>query len=171
MTRGHFRITLAASLLLTMMIVTVLAGCGASASSSGSNSPQTTCANSTALICTRSVQINGNTKQALVTHDGKTLYYFAPDTAASVACTGSCVTIWPPLLSSSATADAIAGLTGTLATVTRSEGTQITYNGHPLYNYSGDAAPGDTKGDGFNGKWYVATVDLAPSGSPYDSGY
>ena len=170
MVRGHFKITQAASLLL-MVIVAALAGCGASASSSGSGSPQTTCANSSALICTRSVRVNGNTKQALVTREGKTLYYFAPDTATSVACTGSCVTIWPPLLSSSATMEPIAGLTGTLATVTRSEGTQVAYNGHPLYSYSGDSAPGDAKGDGFNGKWYVATVDLAPSGSPYNDGY
>ena len=94
-----------------------------------------------------------------------------------VACTsaGGCFTNWPPLMSTSATVAPIAGLSGTLATVSRSGGMQITYNGHPLYIYAGDSAPGDTNGDGLFGKWFVATTNLAAgnsgSGGYPDSGY
>ena len=46
--------------------------------------------------------------------------------------------------------------------------TEITYAGHPLYTYAGDAKPGDVKGQGldqFGAEWYV----LAPSGRKIDS--
>jgi hypothetical protein len=52
-----------------------------------------------------------------------------------------------------------------LGSITRSDGTkQVTYNGHPLYYYSGDSGPGQANGqgnDGFGAKWWL--VD--PSGS------
>ena len=184
----RFRITLAPGLLLTLLVAAVLAGCGASAAgggglyggggaSNGGATPatgagQTTCASSSAPICTRSVQVTGTAKQALVTPDGKTLYYFTSDTATTSACSGGCVATWPPLLTSSTSGAPIAGLTGTLATLSRSGGTQVVYNGHPLYTFSGDQAPGDAKGEGFMGKWFVATSDLAPApGSNDNNGY
>jgi predicted lipoprotein with Yx(FWY)xxD motif len=187
MLRSHFRITLAPGLFASLVAIVGLiglAGCGSSGggglygsnygSNSGSNTNgsggQTTCASSTAAICVRSVQVNGNTEKVLVNPSGKTLYYFTADSDKTVACTGSCVSNWPPLMTSSMTVAPIAGLTGKLATVSRSEGSQITYSGHPLYTYAGDAAPGDTKGEGVLGKWYVATPDLAPAGG-YNSGY
>ncbi len=54
------------------------------------------------------------------------------------------------------------GVTGKLGTITRSDGTaQATYNGHPLYTYVGDTAPGQAKGNGLNasgGVWHEVTV-------------
>ena len=51
-----------------------------------------------------------------------------------------------------------------LGTSARSDGkTQVTYNGHPVYTFSGDSSPGDTNGQGvnaFGGLWYA----LSPSG-------
>jgi len=44
---------------------------------------------------------------------------------------------------------------------------EVTYAGHPLYLYAGDAKRGDTKGEGLNqfgAKWYV----LSPSGKKID---
>ena len=180
-------------LLLALAIVTGLAACGATSPSSGglygsssstatsgntsNTSAQTTCADSTALICTRSVSVNGSNKNALVNRDGKTLYYFTSDSATTVACTSAqgCITTWPPLMSTSMSVAPIAGLTGVLTTVDRSGQPQIEYNGHPLYTYAADSAPGDTKGNGLFGKWFVATVDLAPAsgsgGSGYGAGY
>ena len=50
-----------------------------------------------------------------------------------------------------------AGASGTIATITRTDGKkQVTYNGAPLYYFAADAAAGDTKGQGLNGKWFVA---------------
>ena len=193
MVRRRFKITLAPGLMLALLIALGLAGCGASASggsgglygSSGgasdgntpaANSGQTTCASGSAAICTRSVQVNGSAKQALVTPSGRTLYYFTSDTATTSACSGGCASTWPPLLTSSSQMAPIAGLSGALTTINGSGGTQIAYNGHPLYTYSADQAPGDTKGEGLFGKWFVATADLAPAGSNnnnngYSNGY
>jgi Secreted repeat of unknown function len=46
-----------------------------------------------------------------------------------------------------------------VGTTTRSDGNpQVTYNGHPLYTYSGDQNPGDTNGQGltnFGGGWFA----------------
>jgi predicted lipoprotein with Yx(FWY)xxD motif len=176
-------------LFLALTIVMGLAACGATSPSSGGlygssgstatsgntsgSTAQTSCADSTALICTRSVSVNGTNKDALVSRDGKTLYYFTSDSATTVACTsaGGCITTWPPLMSTSASVSPISGLTGVLTTVDRSGQPQMEYNGHPLYTYAADSAPGDTKGDGLFGKWFVATVDLAPASGSDGNGY
>ena len=53
-------------------------------------------------------------------------------------------------------------VTGTLGTITRSNGTkQATWNGHPLYTYVADTAPGMAKGNGINssgGVWHEITL-------------
>jgi predicted lipoprotein with Yx(FWY)xxD motif len=62
------------------------------------------------------------------------------------------------------------GVTGTLGTITRSDGsTQATYTGHPLYTYVSDAAPGQAKGNGLNvsgGVWHEVTVSGAAAPAP-----
>jgi predicted lipoprotein with Yx(FWY)xxD motif len=71
---------------------------------------------------------------------GHSLYWFAPDTAAKSACSGTCALCWPPV---TGPATAGPGVTGKLATITCSDGSvQATYDGHPLYTYFGDGAPG-----------------------------
>jgi predicted lipoprotein with Yx(FWY)xxD motif len=103
---------------------------------------------------------------------GFTLYWFAPDTATTSNCNGSCATYWPPV---KGPATAGAGVTGKLGTITRSDGsTQATYNGHPLYTYVSDTAPGQAKGNGLNvsgGVWHEVTVSgaAAPAASPAHS--
>ena len=43
------------------------------------------------------------------------------------------------------------GVSGKLSTIKRSDGTtQAVYNGHPLYTYVGDAAPGQAHGNNLN---------------------
>jgi predicted lipoprotein with Yx(FWY)xxD motif len=104
--------------------------------------------------------INGT---AVVTNaQGMTLYWFVPDTSTTSRCTGSCATYWPPV---TGPVTAGTGVTGTLGTITRpGGGTQATYDGHPLYTYAGDSAPGQAKGNGINasgGLWYEMTVSGA----------
>ena len=85
---------------------------------------------------------------------GFTLYSFAPDTPASSKCYGSCAAYWPPV-TGTVTGQA---LPGKVATITRTGGShQLTYNGHPLYTYIGDTAPGQAKGNNLNlngGLWH-----------------
>ena len=96
---------------------------------------------------------------------GFTLYSFAPDTSTKSNCNGSCAKFWPPV-KGPATAS---GVKGTFATIKRADGaTQATFDGHPLYTYVGDHAPGQAKGNGLNlsgGVWHeVTTSGSAPSG-------
>jgi len=90
---------------------------------------------------------------------GLTLYWFAPDTSTTSKCTGSCSTYWPPV---TGPVTAGSGVTGTLSTITRSDGTtQVTYDGHPLYTYIGDSAPGQATGNNLNlngGLWHEVPV-------------
>jgi predicted lipoprotein with Yx(FWY)xxD motif len=96
----------------------------------------------------------------LAGEDGKTLYTFKSDTANSgtSACTGDCATMWPPwTLGPNEKAVAGAGVLGALATFARADGKmQVTYNGVPLYYYSGDKKAGDTNGYGVDKMWFVA---------------
>jgi predicted lipoprotein with Yx(FWY)xxD motif len=106
-------------------------------------------------------------KQVLTNAAGFTLYWFAPDTSTTSKCTGSCATYWPPV---TAPATAGSGVTGTIGEITRPDGTkQATYDGHPLYTYAGDSAPGQNKGNGLNvsgGLWYDVPVSgAAPAAS------
>jgi len=149
-------------------VALALSACGSSASSSsstpatsapaagGSSAPASSASGSTVNMTT----INGT---AVVTNSsGKTLYWFAPDTSTTSKCTGSCATFWPPV---TGPVTAGSGVTGTLGTITRSDGTtQATYDGHPLYTYVGDTAAGQAKGNGLNlsgGLWYEMTVSGA----------
>jgi predicted lipoprotein with Yx(FWY)xxD motif len=84
----------------------------------------------------------------LTNANGLTLYSFAPDSAAKSVCYGSCAAYWPPVPGH---ASAGPGVTGQLGTITRTGGsTQATYDGHPLYTYIGDSAPGQDNGNKLN---------------------
>jgi predicted lipoprotein with Yx(FWY)xxD motif len=137
------------------------AGTGAPSSASASASGS---AGSGAAL--KSATING---VSVVTNaQGFTLYSFAPDTATTSKCTGACAQIWPPVTTA---ATAGQGVTGKLGTITRSDGSkQVTYDGHPLYTYTADSAPGQAKGNGVNidgGVWHEVTASgqAAPAGN------
>jgi predicted lipoprotein with Yx(FWY)xxD motif len=90
---------------------------------------------------------------------GLTLYWFAPDTPTASHCSGTCAVYWPPVIGSP-TGDP--GVTGKLGSIKRSGGSiQATYDGHPLYTYIGDTAPGQDHGNDIDlngGYWYQMTV-------------
>jgi predicted lipoprotein with Yx(FWY)xxD motif len=98
---------------------------------------------------------------------GFTLYWFVPDTATKSNCNGSCAGFWPPV---TGPATAGPGVTGKLGVITRSDGSkQATYDGHPLYTYVGDTAPGQAKGNGLNlsgGVWHEMTASGGPAPAP-----
>jgi predicted lipoprotein with Yx(FWY)xxD motif len=90
---------------------------------------------------------------------GFTLYSFAPDTPSRSNCNGTCAGYWPPV---TGTPNAGPSVTGQLSTIKRSDGaTQAVYDGHPLYTYIGDSAPGQAHGNNLNlngGLWHEVTV-------------
>jgi predicted lipoprotein with Yx(FWY)xxD motif len=97
--------------------------------------------------------------KVLTNAKGFTLYSFAPDTPTTSKCYGSCAAFWPPV---TGTAAAGSGLPGTVGTIKRTDGSeQLTYNGHPLYTYVGDSAPGQATGNNLNlngGLWFEVPV-------------
>lgn len=99
------------------------------------------------------MKVGGST--LLTNSKGFTLYWFALDTSTKSNCNGSCAKFWPPV-----PGPVTAGMhvTGTLGTITRSNGTkQATWDGHPLYTFAGDTKPGMAKGNGLNasgGVWH-----------------
>jgi len=91
--------------------------------------------------------------------DGNTLYIFLNDSPGVTSCFDSCLDNWPPFTTDGAPA-AGDGITGELGTIQRDDGsTQVTLEGWPLYHFAGDAAPGDTNGQGIGNVWYVAKPD------------
>ncbi|HEY3334199.1 MAG TPA: hypothetical protein VGK16_03090 [Candidatus Limnocylindrales bacterium] len=89
--------------------------------------------------------------------NGKTLYVFAADTATTSACYDKCAAAWPPLVSDGSAPTVGAGLDAAdFGTIARTDGTkQVTFYGMPLYFFAADAAAGDVKGQGLNGKWFA----------------
>jgi predicted lipoprotein with Yx(FWY)xxD motif len=157
---------------LASVALIALAGCGSSGTgsgglygSNGSGSPTNTPATGGAAfkVNTKSVTVNGKATTVLADANNKTLYYFTPDTPTTAACTAGCAQTWPPLLLPSGASIGQESLPGNLTMVSTANGSQVEYNGHLLYTFSGDQSATDAKGEGILGKWFVATPDLAPS--------
>ena len=94
--------------------------------------------------------------------DGMTIYFFANDTEGTSTCEGECLANWPPVTVEGEPA-AGEGVTAELGTTTGTDGsTQLTVNGFPAYYFIGDAAAGDTNGQGVSDVWWVFGADGEP---------
>lgn len=105
--------------------------------------------------------------EVLVGLDGKTLYLYASDQGNTSTVPANILSAWPPLTVASAdVAVAGAGVDETkLGTAPQPDGSiWVTYNGHLLYGFSGDAAAGDTNGHKLGNIWFALTPagDQAP---------
>jgi predicted lipoprotein with Yx(FWY)xxD motif len=97
----------------------------------------------------------------LVTSAGRSLYLDTADKSGHPACTGSCLSIWPPLKASGTVKASGGAKAADLGTIKIAGGIkQVTYKGHPLYTFASDSKSGETSGEGQNG-FYV----VSPSGS------
>jgi predicted lipoprotein with Yx(FWY)xxD motif len=153
----------------------IAAACG---TSTASNSSPATAPSSSASAAASQAAASGTVLKTatisgttvLTNAKGFTVYSFAPDTATKSNCNGSCAQYWPPV---KGPATAGSGVTGKLGTITRSDGsTQVTYDGHPLYTYVSDTAPGQAKGNGVNlsgGVWHEVTVTGAAAPAAHSS--
>jgi predicted lipoprotein with Yx(FWY)xxD motif len=153
-----------AALAAPAAVALAVAGCGGSGSTNTSTSataPQT----SSGKAATVGLASEGSLGQTLVDSTGRTLYLFQKDSRDKSACAGACAASWPPLRDSGKPVAGTGLNASLLGTIKRSDGkAQVTYNGHPLYLFSGDQAAGDTNGQGvnaFGASWFV----LSASGS------
>lgn len=96
----------------------------------------------------------------LAASNGRTLYRYTVDAKGVNRCTSVsiCAKYWPQLLVK-AGVKPVAGSgvkASLLGTMKAAHGmAQVTYAGFPLYTFAGDKSAGQTKGQGFEGKWYV----------------
>jgi predicted lipoprotein with Yx(FWY)xxD motif len=101
----------------------------------------------------------------VLTVEGMTVYLFTPDPpGGDSACADDCAGAWPPVFAEgevTAGAGVDAALLGT-APRDDGPGDQVTYNGHRLYLFSGDAAPGDVNGNGVGDVWWAVTAAGEP---------
>ncbi|HEV3245239.1 MAG TPA: hypothetical protein VG102_02695 [Candidatus Paceibacterota bacterium] len=92
---------------------------------------------------------NAQLGKFLVATNGMTLYTSGGDKPGVSNCTGQCLVNWPPYTVAAGADLSSANITGTIGTITRSDGTlQVTYNDMPLYFFVQDKAPGDVTGNG-----------------------
>jgi predicted lipoprotein with Yx(FWY)xxD motif len=108
-----------------------------------------------------SVADNPQLGRILVDSRGFTLYNFEKDKGGESSCFNACAAAWPPYLVNGQPEAENGAEASLLATTERSDGgTQVVYNGWPLYTYAGDSKPGDARGNDFEqfgAEWYALT--------------
>jgi predicted lipoprotein with Yx(FWY)xxD motif len=144
--------------------VALLAACSSAASSSSApaassatGTPAAAASGSTtALVITTKTSSAGD---FLTNGSGRAIYMWTKDSMNSSACSGGCASAWPPVTTTGALTASGSASMADLSTFTRSDGTkQVAYDGHPLYYFVGDTAPGQISGqgsDGFGAKWWL----------------
>jgi predicted lipoprotein with Yx(FWY)xxD motif len=153
-----------ARLALTSAAV-ILCACGCGGSAASHSAGETAPGGLTVTVTARSLPRVGT---VLVTSQGLALYVFAPDHHRAMTCKGTCLGTWPPLtLPSGSRLAAGAGVNRRLlgSDPDPAGGRVVTYDGWPLYTYTGDVDPGQATGQDLNlngGEWYV----IRPSGHP-----
>jgi predicted lipoprotein with Yx(FWY)xxD motif len=96
----------------------------------------------------------------LVDGKGRTLYLDVADKPGKQACTGSCLTFWPPLKAVGKVTAKGAAKAADLGSAKGARGKQVTYNGHFLYYFANDTKDSPMEGQGENGFFVVS-----PAGS------
>ena len=151
-----------------VVLAVAVAGCGGGGAYGGSSSSATRPSSGDGGP---SVKLAGTgLGKVLVDSRGRTLYLFEADKGTMSACGGACASVWPPLTTTGHPTAGPGVTASKLGTTKRADGaTEVTYNGHPLYTYAGDSAPGQTAGqaiNGFGAEWYV----LSAAGDKIENG-
>jgi predicted lipoprotein with Yx(FWY)xxD motif len=111
----------------------------------------------------------------LVTSSGETLYLDASDKPGHPACTGGCLSVWPPLKADGTLKASGSAKASLLGTTKIAHGiVQVTYKGHQLYTFASDSKSNPISGEGISGFYVVSPSGSAitskttkkPSGSP-----
>ena len=158
MTRSRLT-TLLAGAAAVPLVALAVAGCGGSdnGASAASAASQTESGHGSTV----GVANAGGLGKILVDSQGRTLYLFKKDTGTKSECSGACAAPGRRSARAASRRSAAGRMASMLGTTARSDGKpQVTYNGHPLYLYSGDQNPGDTTGQGltaFGAAWYAVS--------------
>lgn len=130
---------------------------GAAATSSTASAPSGDSSSTVAIIT-----VPGYGK-VLGTGAGKALYMLTADPSNSSKCDSTCASVWPPL---TVTGKPTAGngiSSSMLSEFKRSDGKeQVSYNGHPLYTYTGPTAASGEGLASYGGIWYLLDANGKP---------
>jgi len=147
--------------------VVLISGCGSDdggdtdASGDGATSSAAESGNGEAAADAELTTADTDLGTIVVDTDGMTVYVFDEDTPGSgqSSCSGQCLEAWPPVVAES-DSPTVDGVSGAVGTISRDDGTvQVTLDGYPLYYWQGDAAAGDTTGQGVQDVWWVVAPD------------
>ena len=135
--------------LLALAAALTLVAC----SNSSSSTPPAAGGTSTTSSSGSTVQVTNSTQYGsiLVDAQGNALYLFEQDPGKTSACTGACIATWPTLTASGSPTGGTGVDASLLGTAKQADGSnQVTYNGHLLYTFVNDHAPGDITGQAVN---------------------
>jgi predicted lipoprotein with Yx(FWY)xxD motif len=156
-----------------------LAACGGSSNSNDNASAATTAATTGGgggqTVSTKSVSGVGT---VLVDSNGQALYTNNQDSGMNVACSGSCTSIWMPLMAPSGgqPTSSDQAVQSKLGVVKAKGGSQVTFGGKPLYSFVQDSSgqvTGNGANDSFDGTsftWTVASTGNVSSGATSSGG-
>jgi len=149
------RIMVVIGIAVVALAVTACGGTSGGGYGGGSTAASSSGKGSVALASTKLGKV-------LVDGNGRTLYLFEADKGAMSKCDGPCASAWPPLTTSGKPTAGAGVVAAKLGTAKRADGTTgVTYDGHPLYTYAGDGAPGQTTGEGltdYGAPWYALSA-------------
>jgi predicted lipoprotein with Yx(FWY)xxD motif len=99
----------------------------------------------------------------VVDASGKTVYLYMPDGSSTTSKVPAAIKAeWPPVSELGRPTVGLGLDPAKLAVRSQPDGTkQVAYNGHLLYTFQGDAAPGTANGERLGGIWFV----LSPAGT------
>ena len=144
------------------LVALAAAGCGSNDNGTATAATPKTSSGHAATI---GVEKNDSLGRILVDSQGRSVYLFKKDTGTKSTCFGACAVQWPPVRANGKPTVGMGLTASKVGTTPRSDGkSQVTYNGHPLYRFVGDQAPGDTSGQGltaFGASWFV----VSPAGN------
>ena len=124
------------------VVALAIAGCGGGNDNVKASAPAASAKASTPERRQRHVGVRtGSLGTYLVDSQGRTLYLFEKDKGTMSICSGACANDWPPSTTSGrpkAGSGVDRALLGNHHPLGRQS--QLTYDGHPLYRYSGDGA-------------------------------
>lgn len=151
---------------LLAILALLLAACGGGTDSGAQATtlpPSTSGSPSTAAVDHTVISASSDVGTILADAEGRTLYLFKNDNQGDSTCYDTCADNWPAL---TGTAGAGQGADSSmLGSTTRTDGTtQVTYNGWPVYYFSGDSQPGDINGQGIGDVWYAMGADGKATG-------
>ena len=160
-TRAARAVTAGVTVMATSVVLSVTGDASGNAVPlRASTAPVIAAASSTVTVSTRS----GRLGKYLTGRNGRTLYIWMADPLRQSVCTGQCARVWLPLVGRARGAGEVS--TAALGTIVRAGGKrQVTYHGHPLYYFIGDASRGSTAGQGssgFGAKWWAVTSAGTP---------